>query len=154
MSQEFPTSGRGPGFLTGFLMTAMGFFVLAITFGLVSTDAADVHAPPWVLAVFGGMFVLAGLWIILLRLMRPAAAGSKRLSFVFAIILLAAISAICLWIGFGPGPRTFVDTNSLTGMRTSLSKDPVLGRLFFGAVGVLLSAVTVAIAWIRGRELL
>jgi hypothetical protein len=39
-------------------------------------------------------------------------------------------------------------------MRTSLTTDPILGRIFFGFFGVLLTVVTIVIAMIEGRKLL
>jgi hypothetical protein len=147
-------SKRGPGYLTGFLMMLMGFLVLAITFGLIPTDPSSIYAPGWILAVFGGVFVIAGLWVILLRSIRQDAAGVKWINLLFALFVLMAISVICLWIGFGPGERVFVNTDSLTGMRTSLLTDPTLGRIFFGFFGVLMTAGTIAIAVIQGRKLL
>ena len=147
-------SKRGPGVLTGFLMMFMGFMVLAITFGLIPSDPSSIHAPGWVLAVFGGTFVIAGLWVILLRSIRQDAAGVKWINLLFALFVLLAISVICLWIGFGPGERIFVNTDSLTGMLTSLFTDPTLGRIFFGFFGVLMTAATIAIAVIQGRKLL
>jgi hypothetical protein len=107
-----------------------------------------------VLAVFGGVFVMAGLWSILQGALRQHAADVTWINLILALLVLMAISVICLWIGFGPGPRLFVDTDSLTGMRTSLSTDPTLERIFFGFFGILLSGVTIAIAMIEGRKLL
>jgi hypothetical protein len=153
MSQSNSSSGRGRGYLTGLLPMSMGFFIWAITFGIIPTDPSAIHAPRWVLAIFGGVFVVAGLWSILQSALRQHAAGGHWVNLIFALLVLLAISVICLWIGFGPGPRLFVNTDSLTGMRTSLSTDPTLGRIFFGSFGVLLTVVTIAIAVIEGRKL-
>ena len=152
MSQNNPSSRRG--YLTGLLPMGMGFFVWAITFGIIPPDPSAIHASRWVLAIFGGVFVAAGIWSILQGAVSQRAAGVNWINLIFALLILAAISMICLWIGFGPGPRLFVNTDSLTGMRTSLSTYPTLGRIFFGAFGVLLSGVTIAIAVIEGRKLL
>jgi hypothetical protein len=152
MSQNNSSSGRG--YLTSLLPIGMGFLVWAITFGIIPTDPSAIHAPKWVLAIFGGVFVVAGIWSILQSALRQNAAGVNWINLIFALLVLTAISVICLWIGFGPGPRLFVDTDSLTGMRTSLTTDPILGRIFFGFFGVLLSVVTNAIAVIEGRKLL
>jgi hypothetical protein len=132
----------------------MGFLVWAISFGLIPSDPSAIHAPRWVLAIFGGIFVVAGLWSILQSAIRQHTEGLSWVNFIFTLLVLMAISVICLWIGFGPGSRLFVDTDSVTGMRTSLSTDPTLGRIFFGFFGVLLTVVTVAIGMIQGRKLL
>jgi len=154
MSQNNISSRRGPGYLSGILPIGMGFMVWAITFGVIPTDPSAIHAPRWVLAIFGGIFVVAGLWATLQSALRQHATGVNWINFLFALLVLMAISVICLWIGFGPGPRLFVNTDSLTGMRTSLTTDPVLGRIFFGFFGVLLTVVTIAFAVIEGRKLL
>ena len=135
-------------------MIVMGFGVLAITFGLVPSDPSKIHAPGWVLAIFGSMFVIAGLWVILLRAIRQDSQEIRWINLLFALLVLTAISVICLWIGFGTGERVFVNTDSLTGMRTSLFTDPTLGRIFFGFFGILLGLGTIAIAVIQGRKLL
>ena len=154
MSQNNFSSRRGPGYMTGILSMGMGFLVWAITFGVIPTDPSGIHAPGWVLAIFGGIFVVAGLWSILQSAIRQQATGVNWINFIFTLLVLMAISVICLWIGFGPGPRLFVNTDSLTGMRTSLTTDPILGRIFFGFFGVLLTVVTIVIAMIEGRKLL
>jgi len=148
------TYSRGPGYLTGFLMMLMGFFVLAIPFGLIPTDPSSIHAPGWVLVVFGGVFVIAGLWVIFARAVRQDTTEASWINFLFTLIVLIALTAICLWIGFGPGQRFFVANDSLTGMRTSLTTDPTLGRIFFGGFGILLALATAAFAILQGRRLL
>lgn len=154
MSQNKSSSGRDSGYMAGILPMGMGFLVWAIAFGVIPTDPSKIHAPRWVLAIFGCMFVAAGLWSILQSALKQHVMGVNWINLIFTLLVLLAISVICLWIGFGPGPRLFVDTDSLTGMRTSLSTDPTLGRIFFGTFGVLLSAVTIVIATIEGRKLL
>ena len=153
MSQDNISSKRGSGYTVGFLMMAMGFMVLAITFGVIPSDPANIHAPGWLMAIFGGMFVLAGLWAIFQRAIRQDTAGAGWVNFLFALAVMLAISVICLWIGVGPGDRFFVHTDSL-GRPTALITDPTLGRIFFGFFGLLMSAVTVAFAIIQGRKLL
>jgi len=154
MSQGNFSSKRGPGYLTGIFTIVMGFLVLAITFGLIPIDPSKIDAPGWVLAAFGGAFVIAGLWAILLRAIRQNTAEANWINFLFALLVMLAISVICLWVGFGPGQRLFVQRDSLTGMRTALITDPTLGRIFFGFFGVLMTAVTIGFAIIQGRKLL
>lgn len=153
MSENPSASRRGPGNLTGLLMTAMGLFVLALGFGVIPTDPGSIHAPAWVIGVFGGTFLLAGLWVLLVGAMRQDAAGARWLNLAFAVVVLLAMSAICLWISFGPGPRAFSNTDPLTGLRTSALTDPTLGRIFFGFAGVIMSAATIAMAVVQVRKL-
>jgi len=148
------TYSRGPGSLTGFLMMLMGFFVMAIAFGVIPTNPSSIHAPGWLLAVFGGAFVVAGLWAIFVRAIRQDTTEAGWANFLFALTVMVAISIICLWIGFGPGQRFFAANDSLTGMRTSLITDPSWGRIFLGFFGILMAVVTVAFTIIQGRKLL
>jgi hypothetical protein len=135
MSQNNTSSGRGSNYMTGILLMGMGFFIWAITFGIIPTDPSEIHAPRWVIGIFGGIFVVGGLWTILQNALRQHAAGVNWVNLILALLVMIAISVICLWIGFGPGPRLFTNTDSLTGMRTSLSTDPTLGHIFFGFFG-------------------
>ena len=154
MSQVNFSSKRGPGYLAGISSVAVGFLVLAITFGVIPTDPSTINAPGWVLAIFGCVFVVAGLWVVLLRAIRQDTAEANWINFFFALLVMLAISIICLWVGFGPGQRLFAQNDSLTHMRTSLFTDPTLGRIFFGFFGVLMTVVTIAFAMIQGRKLL
>lgn len=154
MPQNNIHSRLGPGNLTGVIMIMMGFLVLAITFGLIPTDPSKINAPGWVLAVFGGTFVVAGLWAIFLRAVRQGTSEANWINFLFALLVMLAISVICLWAGFGPGQRILVRNDSLTGMRTSLFTDPTLGRICLGFLGILMTVMTFAFAIIQGRKLL
>jgi len=154
MSPDNSSPKRGPGNLTGLLILLMGLGVLAITFGVIPTDPANIHVPGWVLAVFGGAFVVVGLWVIFLRAIQQNTAEANWINFLLALAVMLATAVICLWIGFGPGPRFFVSHNSLTGHPTALITDPTLGRLFFGLFGCLMTGMALAFAILQGRKLL
>jgi hypothetical protein len=149
-----PNRPRASSYTAGIMMMLMGGLVLAIGFGLIGNDPSKVNAPPWVIAVFGGMFILAGLWANLKQAMDQNTAGAGWINFLFALLVMLAISVICLWIGFGPGQRVFVHNSGNFHDKTSLLVDPTLGRIFFGLFGILMSGVTVAVAVLQGRKLL
>jgi len=159
MSQPSPSSARrgGSSVLTGVLMALMGALVIAIGFGFIHTDPSKIHAPRWLLAVFGGTFVLAGVWSIFQRTAGYRAADASLagwMNFAFGLILMVAFSVICLWIGLGPGERLFVQDIG-TGLDPATRPvDPLAGRIFFAIFGILLSLVTVAISVGRVRGLL
>jgi uncharacterized membrane protein len=132
----------------------MGALVIAIAFGLIHTDPSKIHAPRWLLTIFGATFFVAGVWAIFQRAVSPGAAQAGWVNFLFGLFLMLAFSVICLWIGFGPGERLFVRAVGSGIDPNSVPVDPVAGRIFFGAFGVLMSVVTVAFALTQGRELL
>lgn len=154
MSQGSFSSSRGPGYRTGILAILIGSVILGITFGLIPTNPSSIHAPGWVLALFGGVFVVAGAWAVLRRALKQDTVEAHWINSLFALLVMAAVSVICLWVGFGPGQRVLVHTDPLTGRPTALLTDPTLARIFFGGFGILMSAATIAIMFLQGRKLL
>jgi drug/metabolite transporter superfamily protein YnfA len=151
MSQIKFSSSRGSGIMTGILFILMGMAVLGISFGIIPTDPTSIQAPGWVLAVFGGLFVIVGIWVIFLRVVGQD--QSTWINLLFALFVMAAISLICLWIGFGPGERIFVHYGTYSAGNPAMITNPILGRIFFGGFGVLLSGLTVAFGIISGQRL-
>ncbi len=151
----YPRS-RGSNFTAGILIILMGSLVVAIAMGWIGTDPSRIHAPRWLLIVFGASFVLAGVWSIFQQATR--AEGDTRLkgwvNYAFALLVLAALSVICLWAGFGSGEHLFVQDIG-TGLDPETRPvDPTAGRIFFSAFGVLMSLVTVCFAASQPRKLL
>jgi hypothetical protein len=149
-----PTPRRASSFTTGILMMLMGGLVLAIGFGLIPTDPSQIHAPRWLIALFGGMFILAGLWANLKQAIRQDTTQAGWINFIFALLVMLAITVICLWIGFGPGQRLFFQDSGNFVDPTRIPIDPTLGRIFFGIFGLLMAGVTVAFAVLQGRKML
>jgi len=156
MSQPKPEftfrTSRGPGLMVGVMSILMGALVIGIGFGFIHTSSESVNAPRWVLVLFGGLFVLAGVWSLLLRVNRAESSGWA--GFLFALLMLLGIDVLCLWIGFGSGRRLFVQDVGIGLNPATRPVDPTLGRIFFGGFGVLFSGVTLAFAWMQGRKLL
>jgi hypothetical protein len=134
------------------MMMLIGALVIAIGFGLIHIDPSAIHAPPWVLALFGGIFVFAGLWSIFKSTVGEGTPRADWMNFLFGLLVMLAMSVLCLWIGFGPGERLFVQDIG-TGLDPATRPvDPVAGRIFFGLFGILLSGFTVAFAVTRVRK--
>jgi len=53
-----------PSFIFGLPFAGMGGFILLMGLGKVEVDSAKVHAPMWIISVFGLLFLLAGLTFI------------------------------------------------------------------------------------------
>ncbi len=153
MSENNDNSKRGPGSVTGILFMLMGILIFAIGFGLIPVDPSSIHAPGWVIAIFGGIFLVTGIWVIFLQAMSRDAMKVSWINDLFGLLMMLSVSILCLWIGFGPGERFFTHYGGHSGRPTALLTDPILGRIFFGGFGVLISGVTIAFAIIQGRKL-
>jgi hypothetical protein len=105
-----------------------------------------------VLVLTGGLLVLVGAWAILRRANQPTTAAAHWTDFVVSLVLLSAISLICLWVGFGAGQRVPVPADPLTAVPTALITNLTLGRFFFGAFGVLMSIATIAILILQAQK--
>jgi uncharacterized membrane protein len=157
MSQnELPSENLGrSSYTVGILCMMMGGMVVAIATGLIHTDQSKIHAPTWVLVIFGLTFVLAGLWATFQTAVRSHAADSSLagwIIFAFALLVMLAISVICLWIGFGPGVRMFVQDIGIGIDPATRPVDPISGRIFFGIFGILMSLVTILVTVSQVRK--
>jgi hypothetical protein len=150
-------SSRGPGFATGIFGLLIGAMIVAIAYGFIQVNPSAVHVPRTVLAIFGLIFCVAGIWSILQRAVsnRGQYTRSVRwMNFSFALLILLAISGICLWLGFGPGQRLFVQNLSSTLHPVTRPVDATTGRILFGVFGMLTSLLTVWLALTQVRKLL
>ena len=66
------------------------------------------------------------------------------LNFLVAVAALVALATIASFAAFGPGPRTFTFTLPFIG---EVSGAELIGRVFFGAVGLLLWGVVALFLW-------
>ena len=62
-------------------------------------------------------------------------------------MLLTCFAAVLLWIGFGPGERTFSSSIGIMGLASHGLGNQTTGRVLFGTAGVLIG-VWAAVAWI------
>ena len=84
----------------GLLLIAAGVLPILAAFDVGRLHQADIHGPPWLAGLDGGIFVLSGV-AMLFGNSNP----NHPLSYVLMFVLLAAFAAIGNWIAFGPGPR-------------------------------------------------
>lgn len=84
----------------GALCIAAGVLPILAAFDVGPFHQRDIHGPPWLAGVAGGIFVVAGIAMFM------GESGRKGwLSQVLFFCLLGAFAAIGNWIAFGPGPR-------------------------------------------------
>ncbi len=159
MSQIEPApKPRRPINLTvSILFILMGSMVVAIAMGFLGTDRSGVNAPPWVLTIFGSIFVLVGIWTMIQNLIgsdHPMEGWRGWINFGFALLLMTGISVICLWMAFGAGERLFVQEMRSGFSPPAKSAGVTLGRIFFGFFGVLMSLATIYYAIRQPRSIL
>jgi len=116
---------------------AMGGFIVAMA---IWGDDSGMHAPRWVVAAAGGVFVLAGLMILGQNL--PWFAGLS------AALMVTLFGAAVSWVSFGPGERQFTSTLSLPFIAVSGPGNQILGRLCFAPGAILLDVWSVYL-WLR-----
>lgn len=76
--------------LAGGFAVAMGVMIYLVGFGILPTEEGSVHAPPWVVVVCGGIFVLAGLGVFV--------QGRPLLLSLIGNSIIAALAAIGAWV--------------------------------------------------------
>ncbi len=135
------------------MVILMGGFVLAMGFGVIG-EPSKVNAPPWLIAVFGSMFILAGIWAILKQAVNQDTVQANWMNFFFALLILLAFAVLCLWISFGAGDQMFTNSSGPATNRTYFPVNPTFGRIFFGSFGFLMLGAAVAVAISQGRKML
>ncbi len=150
MSQDTSHSDRSNFFL-GIVFMIIGALIVAIAFGYIHMSSLSINATPWALTVFGLIFFIPGLWMVV-----QGVAGSREnwVNYGFALIMLLLFSVFTLWIGFGPGHHQFMYSYKSGVDTISKPVSETGGRIFFGAFGVLMSGVTVYFGINQLRKLL
>ena len=124
MSSTEPKSKAAIYALSGFSIAA-GLFPLSIATGIFTPQEGSVHAPMWVLAVCGLVFIIGGLMVLMGR--------KNRANSLLAAVLCLMFAAVALWVAlFGAGEQfsgglPFVSNETNTG----------IGRWVFGFGGIV-----------------
>ncbi len=156
-TKNFSPRSRGPSYTVGILFMLIGAMIVATAFGILYINPSEIQAPRWVLAVFGFSFMVAGVWSIFQKTVGARGQDDRLkswINFSFGLLILAAISVICLWAGFGAGEHLFVQEVGIGINPATRPVDPTTGRIFLGGFGVLMSLVTLYYAVSQPRKLL
>jgi hypothetical protein len=140
---------------TGAMVVLMGMVPVLAAVGILPTDDASWNAPRWVGGVAGGLFVVAGLYL----LTKPAVDRldpwlKKQVTGLFPLLIVTGMAAISSWIAFGPGDRQFEGGVSNGFLQFSWGNaNELLGRIAFGAGAIFLIVITLIGWWkyLRGR---
>ena len=64
MSPSLENMSLGGRLFVGGASSAAGLLITAVAAGVIPTEPASVHAPPWVVATAGGIFLVVGVWVL------------------------------------------------------------------------------------------
>lgn len=136
----------GCAWLFALPFVAVGSYLMAISLGLLPSDPTTFKAPRLVVAAAGAVFALGGLMVVLRGSFSPGGQQStlyQWLEFILLGAFLVVFAVIFLWIGFGPGERTFQTQTTLGPVSTSGEGSSLTGRCLFGmfGLGTLLAAL-------------
>lgn len=122
------------------LLFIVAAFLLALAFGLHSPGPGEVRTPPWIVAVGGLVFAVAGLAVLFPD--QPAAGWAA------AMLILACAAITGLWIGL------FADPAGISGGVPLISSEANarLGRAVFGLGGLLCLALLAWGLWLGPRR--
>jgi hypothetical protein len=125
-------------FIFAAIFSLAGLFILLAAFDVIALDPGSIHAPRWVLAAAGLMFLLGGFMIILRGTETPGEQDLFHQWAEYFVIgtMMIAFSVVFLWVGFGPGERQFQTETSFGPVTTYGEGDALTGRCLFGTFGL------------------
>ena len=137
----------------GGLFMACGAYPVLVGLGLVHVPPSP-GTPAWVIVATGGMFVLAGLAIIVGYAMAGSSQADGSLpesapfalrvtQYVLGLAIVGLMFAVFAWIAFGAGQRQFSSTISLPFFSTSGRSSEHSGRIAFGIAAGLMGLFVV-----------
>lgn len=141
------TKSATPSRLAGVLLAApfllMGGFLTGIGLEWVPYDPAKIHAPGWVIAICGLIFIAGGLAMLRATWARSAQPQSQP---ILGVAILVGLTVVANWVAFGDGERRFTRTTSINDVVVnSRPLDERSGRFVFGISAVILDLVLVAL---------
>ena len=84
----------------GLFCIACGVMPMLAAFDVGPLDSSAINGPPWLGFLAGGVFMAAGIAVMLGERLRNSA-----LAYGLFALIIGAFAAIANWIAFGPGPR-------------------------------------------------
>ena len=126
----------------GGLTILMGIFVICAVHGMFGPVKNPGQSPLWVGTLAGFVFVAGGLLVMI----QTFTEGTKpplwaRVVLMAGLLTITGgLSAIALWVGFGPGPREF----QISGSFGSGTSTGIVGRVIFGIGGLAVGALFIA----------
>jgi len=100
MSQSVESMSLGGRLFIGGISSAGGLVIIGVASGVIPAEPGSIHAPPWVLATAGGMFLPVGVWIL-----SQGTALARVFHYAVGPLVLVGLLSILHWVAFGPGVR-------------------------------------------------
>lgn len=159
ISKQRPATPATPNqqLFIGLAVATVGILIVAVAAGIIPAPEKSFHAPHWVVGLAGMLFVLAGAIFL-----TPLFVGGfvspdrytprqkraiKLVQQILGCLLLTSFAAVPLWIGFGPGDREFSSSISSSGLTSHAPGNATIGRMIFGAAGILVG-IWAVLTWI------
>jgi len=139
--------------LLGLLSAITGAVVVLVALGIVATPEGSAQAPPWVIGLAGGVFLVIGLYSIALAVLaRRDPQLAERIvrgkefnlaGWLVGFFTVAVFFAISAWIAWGPGPRSFSGSIGTGGVGVGGTVGERIGRTVFGFSAVITGLIGV-----------
>jgi hypothetical protein len=101
-SKQKPLSAKGR-IIFGLVFASAGIMPVLAAFDIGALSSADINGPHWLGLVAGGVFIVAGMSIMV-------GAGRPVLSGFLSLLVLLGLAAIGNWVAFGVGARVCTGT--------------------------------------------
>jgi hypothetical protein len=132
VNQDQPVSSPQP--LAGLLFLLFGLLPVLGFFGIGPLTSDQVNGPPWLGLAAGGIFVAAGLALMLGN-------RAERLTEVLALAIIGGLASIGNWIAFGAGERVCGGSISLPFIANTGEFSDLACRLPFGFGAMVVNAI-------------
>ncbi|NVO13953.1 MAG: hypothetical protein HXX10_07940 [Rhodoplanes sp.] len=152
MAEQKPLSRNGMVW-AGLLAAGVGLVIVLMVLGVIGEPPKHPPKTPiWVAVLAGGLFLLAGL-VVLVNALTGRDPGAevppfapfwpRLLQVLVGVVMFASFAVIGSWIAFGPGPRNF-ETN-IPFLASGVANE-LVGRCAFGFGAILTWACTLLVA--------
>jgi hypothetical protein len=155
--QVSPGCSLAIGLAFGGIFALVGAYIVSISLGLLPSNPDNFKAPRLVVAVAGMVFFLAGVWVAFQSGLGAWGADTpfaKWMQYILVLVIMTLFASIFIWVGFGPGERSFQTSTSIGPVTTSGTGSEGEGRCVFGGFGVLAGFATLVYAVRQGMKLL
>jgi hypothetical protein len=115
---------RNKLFLLGFFTIGIGAAICLVGLDVIPVDPDTKHAPAWVISLCGGVFVFAGLAIVL--------QGYPVIVSVLGNLIVASFAAIAAWVAFFGAAGEF--SGGLPFVSSEINVSIARGVFAFGAL--------------------
>jgi hypothetical protein len=143
--------------LGGGIFTAVGGFIMAVGAGIVPTSPEQVHAPMWIIAMAGLVFVLGGVVMLAGWLEQEGASPvgtpvtTNPIPQILVLAIMVCMAAMATWATFAEGEIEGGIALPFVSYDSEINQ--YLGRALFGLSALLCWLVLAAAAFHAWRRL-